>query len=143
MNRTWAWIIGLIVLAAVIVGIVVAAGGNSSNDNQSTNSGNTSTKPSTNSSSNTPPTQPSTTNKVTIANLAFSPSDITVKKGATVTWTNNDSTAHTVTSSAEHGPNSQNINPGNSYTFTFADEGTFNYHCSLHPQMTGTVTVTE
>jgi len=83
------------------------------------------------------------TDAVTIQNFAFSPANITVKKGATVTWTNKDSTAHTVTETdSQTGPNSGDVNPGSSYSFTFSTPGTYHYHCSVHPEMVGTVTVT-
>lgn len=84
------------------------------------------------------------TDKVTIQNFAFSPASITVRKGTTVTWTNNDSTAHTVTENdGKDGPASSDVNPGQTYSFTYTAVGTFRYHCSIHPSMTGTVTVTE
>lgn len=99
------------------------------------------------SSNNTP--QPATmdlvaTNKVSIANFAFAPHAITVKKGTTVTWANNDSTAHTVTESDDQtGPKSGTLNTGDTYSFTYDTIGTFNYVCSFHSSMTGSVTVTE
>jgi plastocyanin len=76
--------------------------------------------------------------------MAFSPADITVKKGTTVTWTNQDSVAHTVVETdGQDGPKSNDLNNGQSYTFTYNTVGAFKYHCSIHPMMTGTVTVTE
>jgi amicyanin len=81
------------------------------------------------------------TNSVTIENFAFNPATITVKKGTTVTWTNKDSAAHTVTTDSGSGPTSQLLNQGDSYTFTFNTAGTFNYHCQPHPNMKGTVIV--
>ena len=125
-------------LIALVVVIILAAGGLAltRNDKSSKNSTGAAT------SNNTSQQAPLSANSVTIKDMAFSPADITVAKGTKVTWTNNDSTAHTVTGDSEHGPNSQPIEPGKSYSFTFADEGTFNYHCTIHPEMTGTVTVT-
>jgi plastocyanin len=87
---------------------------------------------------------PQATNKVTIEDFAFNSANITVKKGATVTWTNQDSAAHTVTETdSQAGPKSDNLRPGQSYSFTFKAAGTYKYHCLIHPNMTGTVTVTE
>jgi plastocyanin len=89
-------------------------------------------------------TQPTATDKVVIQDFAFSPASITVKKGTTVTWTNQDSVAHTVTETDNQtGPKSGNLAKGQSYTFTFDTAGTFKYDCSIHPNMTGSVTVTE
>ncbi len=77
---------------------------------------------------------------VEIKNFAFSPSTLTVKKGDTVTWTNNDSAAHTVT--ADDGSfDTGNISLGGSQTVTFTKSGTFTYHCSIHPMMKGTIVV--
>lgn len=87
---------------------------------------------------------PQATDKVTIANFAFSPANITVKKGTTVTWTNQDSIAHTVTESdSQNGPASSDLAKGKSYSFTYSTLGTFKYHCTIHPDMVGTVTVTQ
>lgn len=84
-------------------------------------------------------------NSVTIQNFAFTPSSITVKKGTKVTWTNKDNVTHTVneTDGQSGGPNSGDIAPGASYSFTFSTVGTFNYHCAIHPSMLGKVVVTE
>ncbi len=89
--------------------------------------------------------QPATTaNAVSIKDMAFTPADITVKQGATVSWTNNDSIAHTVTETdGQTGPDSSSVDPGATYSFTFTKAGTYHYHCSIHPSMTGTVTVTQ
>lgn len=88
-------------------------------------------------------TETTSQNQVTIENLSFNSSDITVKKGTTVTWTNQDSIAHNVVSSGGGPLGSKLLNQGESYSFTFNETGTFNYFCEPHPQMTGTVTVTE
>jgi plastocyanin len=80
--------------------------------------------------------------KVSIADMSFSPSTITVKKGTTVTWTNNDSVTHNVTA-GNNGFTSGNLVPGKQFNFTFDKAGTFSYTCTLHPSMKGTVTVTD
>lgn len=78
---------------------------------------------------------------ITIQGVAFAPKTLTVKKGTTVTWKNNDSVPHTVTGDAG-GPSSQQLANGQSYSYTFSTIGTFPYHCTIHPSMTATVTVT-
>jgi len=75
----------------------------------------------------------------TIANFAFSPNPVTVSSGGTATWTNNDSTAHTVT--FDSGPNCGNVAAGASVTATFSVPGTYAYHCTIHSSMKGSVTV--
>lgn len=77
---------------------------------------------------------------VSIANFAFSPASVTVKVGQTVTWTNNDSVAHTVTSD-DGSFDSGQLSPGATFKHTFDKAGQYSYHCSVHPDMTGSVTV--
>ena len=77
---------------------------------------------------------------VQIDQYAFLPQRITVKPGTTVTWTNEDDAPHTIASSAKLFK-SKALDTGDKFSFTFTTPGTFAYFCSLHPQMTGTVTV--
>lgn len=80
---------------------------------------------------------------VTIQNMAFTPDSMVVHTGTTITWKNADSVAHTVVETdGKQGPDSSSIAPGSSYSFTFTAAGTYHYHCSIHPSMTGTITVT-
>ena len=85
----------------------------------------------------------STSNAISISGFAFSPASTTVKSGTVVTWTNKDGVSHTVTSNNGGFPSSGNIAPNGTYVVTFTATGTYNYHCSIHPSMTGTVTVTQ
>lgn len=88
---------------------------------------------------------PVATNQVVIHDYEFTPADITVKKGTTVTWTNKDLVAYTVVEDDGQtgGPASSPIPKDQTYSFKFAKSGLFHYHNSLDPNMTGTVTVTE
>jgi plastocyanin len=79
-------------------------------------------------------------NEVFIQGMAFNPSTITVAAGTTITWTNKDALAHTVTSNIALF-DSQSISPNGVYSHLFSAAGTFSYHCSIHPTMTATVTV--
>ncbi|HEY9722042.1 MAG TPA: plastocyanin/azurin family copper-binding protein [Oscillatoriaceae cyanobacterium] len=82
------------------------------------------------------------TQSVTIQNFAFSPANVTVMRGGTVTWTNQDSVGHSATSDTAGGFDTGVIAHGNtSPGVTFNTAGTFTYHCSVHPSMHGTVTV--
>jgi amicyanin len=83
------------------------------------------------------------TNMVTIENFKFSPSTITVKKGTTVTWTNNDSVKHNIVGDNLDVLKGPLLEKGKTYTYTFTAAGTFMYHCDPHPYMKGTVVVTE
>lgn len=75
-----------------------------------------------------------------LGNRAFSPGNLEVDAGTTVTWTNTDSVSHTSTSNAS-GWDSGIISPGRQFSFTYQTPGTFPYHCAIHPGMVGTVVV--
>jgi plastocyanin len=79
-------------------------------------------------------------NKVEIDNFAFSPARVTVKAGTTVAWLNADDTPHTVASSSKLFK-SKALDTDDSFSFTFTTPGVYQYFCSLHPYMTGTVVV--
>ncbi|MGB8310259.1 MAG: cupredoxin domain-containing protein [Halobacteriota archaeon] len=86
--------------------------------------------------------QKSTTAAVAIQNFAFNPSAITVVRGTTVIWTNQQpGVPHTVISDTK-AFSSGTLNTGVSFRFQFNTPGTFSYHCSIHLSMHGTVTVT-
>lgn len=82
------------------------------------------------------------TKSVTISNFGFNPSTITIAKGTTVTWTNDDPMSHTVTAdSADGGFSSKQLATGESFSYKFTKSGTFPYHCNIHKSMTATVIV--
>lgn len=78
--------------------------------------------------------------EVAIADFAFDPGGLTVSAGDTVTWTNDDGTDHTVTAD-DDGFDSGNLGGGDTFEQTFDEAGEFTYHCAIHAQMTGTITV--
>lgn len=78
---------------------------------------------------------------VEIRSFAFGPQAITVKAGSKVTWINKDDEPHTVTGDS-HKFQSDALDTGDSFSVTFETAGTYGYFCSLHPHMTGTITVT-
>ena len=75
----------------------------------------------------------------------YIPSEITVEKGRTVTWINEDSAFHSVTSGFYDAPtdlfDSGYMDPFESYTLTFDEAGIYDYFCTLHPWMEGQVIV--
>jgi len=77
---------------------------------------------------------------VTIGNFTFNSPALTVKAGTTVTWTNADDIPHTVVSK-DGLFKSKVLDTGDRFSFTFVKAGQFGYYCSLHPHMTGIVTV--
>jgi plastocyanin len=73
---------------------------------------------------------------------SYNPNPIEIKVGDTVTWINNDSSPHTVTSSSNDRTfDSDVLTRGETFSFTFDKEGQFPYFCTLHPNMVGTVVV--
>lgn len=85
-------------------------------------------------------------NQVFMSGTSFSPASLSVSKGTTVKWTNQDPFDHTVTSGTVGSPSgvfdSGNVGSGGTYTFTFNTSGTFKYYCRIHgAAMTGTVVV--
>lgn len=77
--------------------------------------------------------------KVTIDNFTFTPPEVTVKVGDTVTWTNRDDIPHTVVSAGKF--RSKAMDTDNSFSFTFTEAGDYKYFCGLHPHMTGMIKV--
>jgi YVTN family beta-propeller protein len=78
--------------------------------------------------------------KVSIASFAFGPQAATVKAGDTVTWSNDDGAAHTVTFK-DGSAGAKSLSPGQTFSRVFDRAGTYEYFCSFHPFMTGRVVV--
>ncbi|MEI6266466.1 MAG: cupredoxin family copper-binding protein [bacterium] len=125
MNKNIIYVIIAVVIGVLAVGgyFVFRNNGNNTNNSQK---------------QTTTPTAAETTNSVRIKDFAFSPSEIKVKKGTTVTWKNEDSATHKIKSDAFE---SGDLATGDTYQFKFESTGTFSYICSIHPSMKGTVTV--
>jgi plastocyanin len=77
---------------------------------------------------------------VRVKDFSFEPKQLTVPVGSKVTWTFQDSAKHNVTAKAP-GLRSADLSGGASYSFTFAEKGSYAYVCSIHQYMTGTVVV--
>lgn len=121
-NSVWAW-----TLVIISVSLVLSCSKDSSSygSNNNNNNGGGS----------------GTGNTISMYGMAFSPASKTVAKGTVVKWVNNDSYAHTVTSDDGVSFSSGNIAGGKSYSYTANTPGTFNYHCTIHSGMTGTLIV--
>jgi plastocyanin len=78
---------------------------------------------------------------VTIKEYTFKPAKITVPVGTTVDFSNEDSTAHTATSTESGVFESGAIQPGKKGAITLKKAGTFTYYCAFHPFMKGTIVV--
>ena len=118
-------------IALVAAGCGSSGGGNSASTPASTNGG--------------APASSGPVTKVSMHNIQFNPKTITVDKGTTVEWTNDDSVKHDVTKDTGPGPQfssgSGNMGNGDTYKVTFDTAGTVKYECTVHPGMTGTIVV--
>lgn len=123
---------------AILVAALVAGCGSTSSSSPSSPSPTPAPSPSPAASGAASVTIPS--NARTLGSGAFVPNPITVSQGATVTWSNTDSTVHTVVADAGAFSSDQ-LNQRGTFSFTFGQRGTFTYHCSIHPSMTGTIVV--
>jgi len=79
--------------------------------------------------------------EVTMQDIKFQPANVDVKVGDTVTWTNEDSAGHDVTGDNFKSGGPGGLANGDTFEHTFDKAGTFDYVCTVHPGMEGTVTV--
>jgi plastocyanin len=122
----------LTLCAALALALGVAACGGGDDDS---GGGSTSTAASSSSSSGGG-------GAIKMQNIQFSPKETTVKVGDKVTWTNDDSTDHNVTADSGADFKSKDFGSGGTFDFTPDKTGTIKYECTIHPGMTGTLTVT-
>jgi plastocyanin len=78
---------------------------------------------------------------VEIQGFAFGPETLNVAVGDTVTWTNQDSAEHTVKGDDDIPTQSKPLAQGETYEFTFPEAGTYDYKCTIHDSMQGTIVV--
>jgi amicyanin len=78
---------------------------------------------------------------VSMDNFTFTPPNLTVKAGTTVTWTNKDDIPHGIASSTNAFAKSRALDTNQSYSFTFTTPGTYQYFCYIHPHMVGAIVV--
>jgi plastocyanin len=130
--------IGIVIASALIAGAIVAMYVLSGSANMGVEGSRNAQEPAT------PIPDNSTVVKI-VANAgsnSFSPNPVKVKVGETVTWINDDSGIHTVTSK-DGVFDSGMVGEGQSFSFAFDKAGEYSYHCEPHPSMVGTVVVTE
>jgi plastocyanin len=84
--------------------------------------------------------QKSAAQSVSIDNFSFTPKEVTVAAGTTITWVNRDDVPHTVVS-PDKKFRSKALDTDDQFSFTFTDAGTYSYFCSVHPTMTGKIIV--
>jgi plastocyanin len=81
------------------------------------------------------------TNVITIDNFTFTPPELTVAVGTTVKWVNHDDIPHSVVNKDKVFRSKAALDTDDSFSYTFASAGTFDYFCGLHPHMVGKVIV--
>ena len=79
--------------------------------------------------------------KIEIKDFMFNPQKVTVKSGDKITWTNKDEEPHTVVSVGKKFQKSSALDTDQEYSITAGAPGTYEYFCSVHPKMTGTIVV--
>ena len=80
-------------------------------------------------------------NKIEIKDFAFNPQNITVKSGEKIIWINRDEEPHTVVSVGKKFQRSPGLDTDQEFSIIAAAPGTYEYFCSVHPKMTGTIVV--
>ena len=127
---------------ALLGGALFAGCGGSSNKSSSSSTPAPNPPASTSSASGSGSSSSSGTVKISMKNIAFNPNNVTVKVGQKVVWTNDDSVSHNVVAQSGASFQSNVFNQGGTYSFTPKKAGTIQYVCTIHPGMTGTITVT-
>ena len=133
----------VLLIACLALSLTFAACGDDDDDDGGGSSAGTTTTEQTDTTAAEKPSGGGDTATVDMKDIQFVPQDITVKAGTTITWTNSDQVAHTVTK--EGGPgadfDSGDVDPGGTFEQTFDEPGTVDYVCEIHPGQDGTVTV--
>jgi Plastocyanin len=134
--RTWSFLLLGVALAVLVVG---CGGGSGSGGGYG--GGSQGTTAAASATTAIPPSGSGGAGaQVEVSNFSFQPSSSTVKVGEKVTWTNKDSTTHTVT--ADDGSfDSGDLAPGATFSHTFSKAGSVAYHCKIHSSMHGTIVV--
>jgi plastocyanin len=140
-------ILGVVIFVALIAGILVLGGNDKDTEakkskRQHIAEAYKSLEKQQNLSKSTNPDTVVEADSVAVTNYTFSPRNIKVAVGTTVTWTNNDGVDHDLAASdGQAGPQSGAIHPGETYSYTFYKAGKYAYNSPANSFMTGTVTV--
>jgi plastocyanin len=122
----------------VVAALATAACGGGNNDKPPAGSSGASTPATSSAPANS---SGASSDAVKIADFKFAPATLTVAHGASVSVTNNDSTAHTFTADDGKSFDTGNLDPGASKSVSVAQPGSYPYHCDIHPFMHGKLVV--
>src|SRR6185437_6234801 len=139
MNKQLTWVVVVVVVIVVVAGFLYLNRKNAASMKMPAQSTSTQTGTQTQSPTDSASSAPMVAgDSVTIQNFAFSPASLTVKVGDKVTWTNQDSVGHSATSDNSDFDTGV-LQQEQSGSVTFRKAGTYTYHCSVHPNMHGTI----
>jgi plastocyanin len=139
-----AGVVGLAVLVFMVIQFGPFSNKNDTNSQQG-NSQSAADEPAPTPSVTDPSNQttPTAATTITITADGFAPAAITIARGTILTWTNADSVAHAVdTTASDGGPHSPQLGPKTTFSYSFQTAGTYTYTDPTNPTKTGTVTVT-
>ena len=151
-NR-WPFRLGRVVVAGLAAGVLMAGCGSDSEpsakpdaSSSSTSSTSASVAPTSATQAGTVTAAPGGKSAVTVKQFQFMPTELVVKAGTEVTWTNEDDILHTATSGATPGTSDGQFDgpmdgKGKSFSHVFGQSGRFAYFCNRHNSMTGTIVV--
>jgi plastocyanin len=137
--RPYRSLLGLVIAAVLLLGFAAGCGDSDDDEGATTTEASADAPPESNAEDGG-----GTGDAVTISDFSFEPEDLTVSSGTTVTWTNSEGEpVHTVTSDdgAPADFDSDDVDPGGTFEFTFEEAGEYPYVCKIHASMNGTVTV--
>ncbi len=137
MKSSKGLIIGIVIAVIVLAGgLVLAMSGKSKTADSAANN--------TSKSSASDTSKAVATDTIAIKDYLYSPAVASVKVGTKVTWTNKDSVHHSVTADTKssNAPDGGLFGLDETFSYTFQTAGTYTYHCIAHPEMHGSVVVT-
>ena len=137
MTKRWL----ALMVACLALGVAAGCGGSDNSNDNSSNGGGGGGSGSTSTPAAPAPAAKGGSGDVTMKDIKFNPSKVTIKKGQTVVWTNEDSVGHDVTSDTFKSGSPGGIENGQTFQHKFPKKGTFKYQCSVHPGMTAEVVV--
>ena len=137
MTKRWL----ALMVACLALGVAAGCGGSDNSNDNGSNGGGGGASDSTSTPAAPAPAAKGGSGDVTMKDIKFHPSKVTIKKGQTVVWTNEDSVGHDVTSDTFKSGSPGGIENGQTFQHKFPKKGTFKYQCSVHPGMTAEVVV--
>lgn len=141
MKKTPIIIVAVVAALVVLVAVISIAGNKDTTPSMNNAPDGSSSSSTTSTESMVAPADAVAATTVGITEFKYMAPNIKVKVGDTVTWTNNDTVRHNVAGVNNEMPEGKLLSKGETYSYTFTKAGVFNYACTPHPYMKGSVTV--